>query len=44
MRDDLRPGRVFPDIELPDHDGESAKLSALMGGFPTIVAFSRGWY
>jgi peroxiredoxin len=44
MRDNLRPGQRFPDIELPDHDGEPTKLSSLMGGFPTVVVFSRGYY
>lgn len=44
MRDDLRPGNQFPDIELPNQDGEPVKLSTLMRGFPTVVAFSRGYY
>jgi peroxiredoxin len=44
MRDDLRPGSMFPDIELPNHNGEHVKLSSLMRGFPTIVVFSRGYY
>ena len=44
MQKDLRPGGRFPDIELPDHDGVPTKLSALIGGFPTIVVFSRGAY
>jgi len=44
MRDDLRPGRAFPDIELPDHTGTAVKLSAIMRGFPTAVVFSRGYY
>ena len=41
---DLRPGERFPDIELPNQDGEATKLSGLMVGFPTIVVFSRGYY
>jgi len=44
MRDDLRPGNKFPDIELPNHDKEVVKLSSLMRGFPTVVVFSRGYY
>ena len=44
MRDDLRPGQMFPDIELPDQDGERRKLSTLMRGFPTALVFSRGYY
>ena len=44
MNHDLRPGRAFPDIELPNADGEPTKLSRLMVGFPTIVVFSRGYY
>lgn len=44
MRDDLRPGKVFPDIELTDQDKELVKLSSLMRGFPTALVFSRGWY
>ena len=37
MRDDLRPGNKFPDIELPNQDKEMVKLSSLIRGFPTIV-------
>lgn len=44
MRDDLRPGNKFPDIELPTQDDEIVKLSSLMRGFPTAVVFSRGYY
>ena len=44
MRDNLRPGEQFPDIELPNQDGEPTKLSGLSGGFPIIVVFSRGAY
>ena len=44
MRENLRPGEKFPDIELPDEDGRPTKLSSLMGGFPTVVVFSRGYY
>src|SRR5262245_22541410 len=44
MRENLRPGERFPDIELPNQDWETTKLSSLMGGFPIIVAFSRGYF
>jgi hypothetical protein len=44
MRQNLRAGEQFPDIELPNHDRERTKLSGLMGGFPTAVVFSRGYY
>jgi peroxiredoxin len=44
MRETLKPGELFPDIELPNQDEETTKLSRLMAGFPIIVAFSRGYY
>ena len=44
MRDNLRPGQKFPDIELANENEELTKLSGLMRGFPTVVAFSRGYY
>jgi peroxiredoxin len=44
MRDNLRPGEQFPDIELPNDEGKPTRLSGLMGGFPTVVVFSRGCY
>jgi peroxiredoxin len=44
MRANLRAGEKFPDIELPNHEGEPTKLSGLMCGFPIIVVFSRGAY
>jgi peroxiredoxin len=44
MRENLRPGERFPDVELPNQDGKATKLSALTAGFPIIVAFSRGYY
>ena len=44
MRENLRSGEGFPDIELPNQDGEATKLSSLMAGFPIIVVFSRGYY
>ena len=44
MRENLRPGEKFPDIELPSDDEKPTKLSSLMRGFPTVVVFSRGYY
>jgi peroxiredoxin len=44
MRENLRPGEKFTDIELPNQDAELTKLSSLMGGFPTVVVFSHGYY
>jgi peroxiredoxin len=44
MRKNLRAGEPFPDIELPNHEGEPTKLSSLIGGFPIVVVFSRGAY
>ena len=44
MRENLRPGETFPDIELASDDGKLTKLSSLMRGFPTVVVFSRGHY
>ena len=44
MRENLKPGGEFPDIELPGADGKLTKLSSLMRGFPTVVVFSRGYY
>lgn len=44
MRAELKPGAPFPDFELPDHDGEPAKLSGLMAGKPVVVTFNRGNY
>ena len=44
MRTNLRIGEQFPDIELPNHDGEPTKLSSIIGGFPIVVVFSRGFY
>lgn len=40
----LSIGKPFPDFELPDQDGQSAKLSALVGKFPFILTFYRGYW
>jgi len=37
-------GGRFPDLELPDHDGQKVKLSDIAGGFPLIVIFYRGYW
>jgi hypothetical protein len=37
-------GQRFPDIELPDQDGEAVKLSQLVGKFPFILSFYRGYW
>lgn len=44
MRDDIRPGAVFPDYELPDHTGTLRRLSALQGSDPMVLVLSRGSY
>jgi hypothetical protein len=44
MRENLRPGEMFPDIELVDENGELTNVSNLMRGFPTAVVFSRGYH
>jgi hypothetical protein len=44
MRENLRPGELFPDIDLPNQDEEPTKLSSLMAGFPMVLVFSRGYY
>ena len=44
MREHLKPGEPFPDIELPNQDGQATQLSRLMAGFPIVVVFSRGYY
>jgi peroxiredoxin len=37
-------GGRFPDIELPDQDGQPSKLSELAGKFPCILSFYRGYW
>jgi peroxiredoxin len=44
MRSDLRAGNKFPDFELPDHTGERRKLSQLLGDFPGVLTFNRGYF
>jgi peroxiredoxin len=40
----LKIGQKFPDIELPDHEGQAVKLSELVGKFPFILSFYRGYW
>jgi peroxiredoxin len=44
VRDRLRPGEPFPDLELPDHNGNLRRLSDLVAGDPTFLNFFRGWW
>ena len=37
-------GKQFPDFELPGHDGQPVKLSELVGKFPLILTFYRGYW
>lgn len=40
----LKIGDRFPDIELPDQDHQMVKLSDLVGKFPFILTFYRGYW
>jgi peroxiredoxin len=40
----LTVGQHLPDFELLDHAGNRRRLSALVGGDPTVVQFYRGWW
>jgi peroxiredoxin len=44
MLPDLAVGRIFPDLELPDHRRQPIRLSKLADGFPLIVSFYRGYW
>src|SRR6202142_1708024 len=44
MRNDLVPGNIFPDYQLPDHTGTPRRLSELQGDDPLILTLSRGHY
>jgi peroxiredoxin len=44
VREDLREGRPFPDLRLPDHTVEHRTLSAIAGGEPLVLCFVRGWW
>ena len=41
---DLGDGATFPDLELRDHGGSVRRLDDLVGGDPTLLHFSRGWW
>ena len=40
----LKICQKFPDIELPYHEGQQVKLSELVGKFPFILTFYRGYW
>jgi peroxiredoxin len=44
MREDIIPGAVFSDYELPDQTGRHRTLSELQASDPMIVVLSRGGY
>jgi peroxiredoxin len=44
MHPDLAPGKPLVDLELPDHNGISRRLSELAEGDPLVVVFYRGWW
>ena len=44
MRQDIIPGALFPDYELPDHTAKRRKLSGLQGPDPLVLVLSRGGY
>jgi len=37
-------GQRFPDVELPDQDGQVVRLSQVAGNFPLIISFYRGFW
>jgi len=44
MSSTLKPGSVFPDIDLPDHVGNPRRLSQLAAEDPVLLQFYRGWW
>lgn len=44
MRDDLQPGKDFPDVRLPEHTGQERSLSELASAHPLVLGFVRGWW
>jgi peroxiredoxin len=44
MRSDIVRGGVFPDYQLPDHEGKLRKLSELQGEDPLILTLARGHF
>ncbi len=41
---DLRPGDRFPDLTLPDSDGNLRQLTELAGPDPLLLHSYRGWF
>jgi peroxiredoxin len=39
-----KPGDRFPDLELPDHYGNTRRLTDLAGGDPVMLQFYRGFW
>jgi len=37
-------GGRFPDLVMPDHEGQRVKLSEIAGKFPLVVVFYRGYW
>lgn len=44
MLADVSAGNVFPDLELPDHNGVTRTVSELGQGDPIVLNFFRGWW
>ena len=44
MRNDIVPGKVFPDYALPDHTETIRTLSEIQGDDPMILTLARGHY
>ncbi|HYY34465.1 MAG TPA: redoxin domain-containing protein [Gaiellaceae bacterium] len=44
MREDLVPGKQFPDISLPETTGKELSLSDIAKEQPFVLAFVRGWW
>lgn len=44
MRSDIQPGALFPDYQLPDHQGHPSRLSELQGSLAMVLHLSRGGY
>jgi peroxiredoxin len=40
----IEQGLPMPDIELPDHQGVTRRLTELADGDPLVVVFYRGWW
>lgn len=44
MRADLAPGKVFPDLRLPEHTGDELSLSEIAQRRALVLCFARGWW